>query len=431
MWGRDAQMMAAAWDAWSMDASWGGGKDWGGKAGGKGEGVPAWAQTTNPFAVKGGKWGAKAGCKGGGMPPWAAEMMAFWGGGKGKGMDMGKGGKAQAKLALGESVYHGVVKSFNVDKKHGYIVCEGVFNECAQDVYAFQDVLQEGFAGPGDTVAFFVHWSPKGQPQASAPLLRLACPEAWALKGKYKAAKDPASNYGFIDCPEAKEFFGRDVYVNQTNLPPMCKPGDTVMFNAYLNRDGQPNALAMEICEPEWEPQASDLSTTVHLQVGKGGWKGAEASMASKGPGKGKKGGWGGMDAGMQMGMMLAAKGGGKTKGANWGGGGGGGPAGKPTSTGEAFVGTMKSFNQASNYGFIECPEVKEVYGFDVFVHGKEVQEGQNIGDQVYFELGISSKGQPQALNLSPLDASGNPVAGVKRRRLTPGMQPQGAAQGS
>merc|ERR1719188_507166 len=108
---------------------------------------------------------------------------------------MGKGmGKAQFRLASGESIYHGVVKSFNVEKQYGFIVCDAIVEEGAQDVYATQDVLQEGYAGPGDTVAFFVHWTPKGQPQASAPLLRLASPEAWALKGKYKAAKDPAAN---------------------------------------------------------------------------------------------------------------------------------------------------------------------------------------------------------------------------------------------
>merc|ERR1719222_1171445 len=117
-------------------------------------------------------------------------------GGKDKGDKGDKGcgkGKVEQKLASGEPVYSGTVKSYNVEKKHGYIVCEAIQAQCGQDVYAFEEVLSRGNAGPGDLVAFFVHWSAKGQPQASSPLLRLGCDEGvdWALKGTFKLGKDP------------------------------------------------------------------------------------------------------------------------------------------------------------------------------------------------------------------------------------------------
>merc|ERR1712224_290418 len=109
-------------------------------------------------------------------------------------------------------------------------------------------------------------------------------------------------------------------------------------------------------------------------------------------------------DAGLAMGMAMAAKGkakgmsaeeakaaaaaacnvaakgmgnkglNGKMAGKKGDGGGGGG---KPTPTGEAFMGSVKSFNEVNNYGFIACEEVKATYGCDVFVHGKELA-GQN-----------------------------------------------------
>lgn len=410
-----------------------------------------------------GKFGGKKGGKG------------FKGkGGKG-GKDGGKG-KVESKLAAGEPVYSGTVKSFNVDKKHGYIVSETIGSLSGQDVYAFEDVLKRGFAGPGDTVAFFVHWSAKGQPQASSPLLRIAAAAegTFALKGTFKPPKEAGSAFGFIECPETKEYFGRDIYVNK-DLAPTVTPGETVRFNTYLNRDGMPNAVTMEACDPTWEPEPSDCSESLHLEgFSKGSPKGGKGGKwsPSKGCGKGKMGGgmgcggmgWEEFEIGMQMGMQMAQKGkakgmspeeaqaaaeaalgvalgcggkgfgggGGKSKGkgdkGKKGGGGGGGGA-PPVPTGEAFTGTIKSFNEAYNYGFVDCAEVKEAYGNDVFLHGKELTEGQTIGTVVYFELGVSAKGQPQAMNVLSLDAAGNPVAkpagqpAAKKPRLNPGMQ--------
>merc|ERR1740138_534742 len=102
----------------------------------------------------------------------------------------------------------------------------------------------------------------------------------------------------------------------------------------------------------------------------------------------GMGGGWGGA-----KGSQGAKGGGAKGKGGKGGGG-------KPQGTGKSYTGTVKSFNETNNYGFIDCPEVKAEYGFDVFTHGKELQ-GHPVGSAVYFELGLSNKGQPQALNVS------------------------------
>lgn len=348
MWGLLHQLagdLLGAGDGW--------GKGWG--KGGKGKGKDGW----------GGLWGKGFGKDGG------------------KDKD-GKGGKGKGamRIAAGEQPVYGKIKTYDAEKQRGYIVCEEVFNMCGSDVYVFEKVLAPCGAGPGDTVAFFLHWSQSsGQPQASAPMIRIAAADSYALKGLYKSGGE-GKDHGFLQCDITKEFFGRDVYVNKDTAATL-EPGMTVAFNVYLNRDKMPNvdAQGAEQCDPVWEPTPGDISETRTDE--------AVAAMA-----KGLKGGKG---KGFFMGKGKEGKGGeGKTKGK--GGGGGGGVA--PTSTGESFIGTIKSFNEANNYGFIACDEVAAQYGgVDVFFHGKQLN-GCSVGEMVEFDVGLNQKGQPQAIGI-------------------------------
>merc|ERR1719335_1723647 len=131
--------------------------------------------------------------------------------GKGKGKDgKGKGkSKAQMKVAMGEQVYSGQLTSYSVEKTSGFINCQAVSFMSGSEVYAFKDVLERAYAGPGDTVAFFLHWSARGQPQASSPLLRMSGGDtAYALKGYYKATQNQEKPFGFITCDATYELFG-------------------------------------------------------------------------------------------------------------------------------------------------------------------------------------------------------------------------------
>jgi len=373
-----------------LGGGFGGGGGWDAWGGGKGQGYDGgWG------GDKGG-WGGDKGGNG-----WGGGFA----GGKGKGFEEGKGkgkGKISQRIASGEPICFGTVKSFQPEKKHGYVFCEQVFNNSGQDVYVFQDVLEKGMAGPGDLIAFFVHWSAKGQPQVSNPLLRLSASEGgFALKGIFKPGKD--GTFGFVQCDETKEICGRDVYVRQELVQAgSFEAGQTVKFNVFLNAQNQPNAEAIEACAEDWVPEPADLTVAGYADV-KGGVKGkgkAGGDAWGKGGdpwgkggdpwGKGGWGGWGGDKGGFGKGC--------KGK----GGGGGGGP---PTATGKICVGTVKSFNEASNFGFIECDEIKQEYGNDVFVHGRNFTHLQiSVGQCLQFEVGVSSKGQPQALNVQPID---------------------------
>eukprot|EP00930_Biecheleria_cincta_P033448 TRINITY_DN2317_c0_g1_i1.p1 TRINITY_DN2317_c0_g1~~TRINITY_DN2317_c0_g1_i1.p1 ORF type:complete len:668 (-),score=144.59 TRINITY_DN2317_c0_g1_i1:8-2011(-) len=337
----------------------------------------------DPYSSRGGKAyeydsysSFKGGDKGGGA------MRAPMKGERGK-------GKAQTKIAAGETVLWGVIKSYNPEKKSGFIDCPML----QQTVYVYQDVLQQTAptpAGPGDRVAFFVHWSAKGQPQASRPLIKLkegagSQDGSYALRGTFRMPKG-GKDFGFIDCDEIKEFFGRDVFVKQ-ELASGLQDADMVSFNCFLNREGLPAAEEAAPCDEGWEPRAADLSFAQEVETGKG----------QKGAGKDKgKPPFGGKNSGPPASYSSHGE-----AGSFDGEGKGEGKGGQPEPTGRFCSGQIKSFNQAKNYGFVECEEMMQEYGCDVFMHGKEfVERNLQVGDYVSFEVGMNSRGQPQALDI-------------------------------
>lgn len=305
-------------------------------------------------------------------------------GGDGKGG--GAKGQASMKRAKGEQVFAGIVKSFEPGRQSGFIDCPQTIQECGKETYVFQNILQSCCAGPGDTVAFFLHWSAKGLPQASHPMVRLKAYSegSYALKGTFRMG---SSGFGFIDCPETKDFFDRDVYVNK-DLAAALEPGAMVCFNAYLNQQGMPNAHDAAFCDASWEPEPSDLTQSQVVDT---------YSMHGKGAGKGwSKGGWD-KGKGDSFGKDGGKKGAGKQSGS-------GKPSAPPTSTGQTVTGFVKSFNEANNYGFVESDEVKEQYGCDAFLHGHEFNGKLAVGAFVQFEIGVNAQGKPQAIHVFPIE---------------------------
>merc|ERR1711933_656128 len=119
------------------------------------------------------------------------------------------------------------------------------------------------------------------------------------------------------------------------------------------------------------------------------------------GDGFGKDGCKGG-DADAMMMMGKGGKRGGKDKGKDKGEkkGGGGGHRGRDEAEilGEC-VGVIKSFNPNKGYGFIECPDIKERYGADAFLHHQQLGSFQ-VGDTVQFIAYLNSSGKPQGKDL-------------------------------
>ncbi|CAE7356439.1 unnamed protein product [Symbiodinium pilosum] len=137
-------------------------------------------------------------------------------------------------------VYTGILKHFDAQRKCGYIhspdaeVTNGA-DIGKQDIYAFKDVLERGKACVGDTLAFPLHWSPKGQPQASSPLIRISARKSYAHTGNFRLSPADMSGRqaGMIECAEVNQVFGRTVYVGPS-LAATLTPGTFVAFNCYL-----------------------------------------------------------------------------------------------------------------------------------------------------------------------------------------------------
>jgi len=322
-------------------------------------------------------------------------MMGMMGG---KGGKMTQGGKAAARVAKGEKVYHGTLVSFSAEKNSGFISCKEIQNEHGMEVYAFKNVLEQCEAGVGDDIAFFLHWSAKEQAQASLPSLRLssAVENNLVLKGTFK--KSTEKPFGFIQCWETQDFFGRDVYV-PANLCEGIAPGTTVAFNCYCNKDGMPNASVICACDDKYKPQAGDLSVSGQVEGYIKGMGKAMNPMMQMMKGMGMP-----MPMITEMfGKAMAKTGKGKGKGKTpYDGGkgkGGGGGGKKPVGTGQFMTGTVKSYNAMNNYGFIECDEAKATYGCDVFCGGDLASHP--LGSTVLFQLGLNEAGKPQAMDVT------------------------------
>lgn len=309
------------------------------------------------------------------------------------------------------------------------------------------------------------------RPELAPALVGVACPEmtyppssiltAKRAHGKIKSFNE-TSGFGFIDCPDLKEHFGRDVFVHRKQMVGFSV-GQPVNFAIVLNKDNHPQAF--DICDHQ-EGSKGGKSQGKSLEgkgkpskgddpFGYGSGRGMDSGYGcmSKG-GMDMSYGWhgkGGMDMsyGWGKGAMDMSYGKGKPcgKGAEWGGapqgksGGQASPAarlkvphlssGKPTLTkgkprSEAsspdvkeVLGTMggiiKSFNEKSGYGFIQCEEVAAMGHKDVFLHHAQKNDF-GVGDDVQFTAYVNAKGNVQAMDLEGSNSTGGPAAKKARR---------------
>lgn len=240
--------------------------------------------------------------------------------------------------------------------------------------------------------------------------------------------KSSSHRFGFVACAEAKEKYGTDVFCLGDQLA-IYNIGETVQVEIGIQQsDGKPVAITVT--------GSKGTKTTFRDGSGKNKAKGAykaAAMMWAKGAwdpwamwgpwGPWGMGDWKGGGCGSKGSKGMGGDAKGKGKGAitpSWGGGqphpGAGTPKRRPETTGEVFVGTVKSTSQ--KFGFISCQEITDMYGCDCFCLGEQLFGHFNQGDTVEFEVGINEKGQPQALSISYPDPAGGPPK--KRLRATP-----------
>merc|ERR1740138_660349 len=88
--------------------------------------------------------------------------------------------------------------------------------------------------------------------------------------------------------------------------------------------------------------------------------------------------------------------------------------------------GVVKSFNQEKGFGYIACPELKAVFGNDVYVHAKQIAHMCQPGTEVSFAVLLNKENKPQAFDVQP--AAGGAGANVTMAKATaipnPGSAP-------
>jgi len=316
--------------------------------------------------------------------------------------------------------------------KFGFIQSPEASLVCNEDVWVGGDGMQG--IKVGDAVEFELVFSDKGKPQATNVRLTGSAPPQPQQKGAFSkggvAGKGAAGKFGggggckggagsdfqavgqkfgtittigpkfgFIDCPPVKAQHGVDVFCHISQLSGF-NVGDVVDFDFGFNEKGQPQAANLR-------PRGG---------AGKGGKAGGGKSMPVFT-------GWGDGGAASAMGCGKAGLGAGK-------GGGGMQPQAKGNGGGAlqtlevigdgfgeaiSFTGVISA--AGPKFGFIQCPEVQEQYGCDVFCSGP-LLAGFSVGEAVDFELALSDQGKPQACNVR---RQGMPKARAPAATMVPG----------
>merc|ERR1712194_298759 len=127
------------------------------------------------------------------------------------------------------------------------------------------------------------------------------------------------------------------------------------------------------------------------------------------------------------MGEMMSQKwggsfGGGKSSMGKGKGGGGGNFTWDPSQVIGTFIGTIKSFNPKSGFGFIVSADLKAAgHDKDVFLMHQQMEDFE-VGAQVQFTAFLNNKGSPQAKDLVDPLSEGAPAKMPKIAGFTGGI---------
>jgi len=300
----------------------------------------------------------------------------------------GTGGKAVVQhqsVAEGQR-YSGTIKSFNTEKGFGFIECPDLFEAYGRDTWLHNAQLQHFQVG--EMVEFTMALGKDGNPQAQD----LAPPSQMGQKAKGKGTGGKAAaqhqsgaegqrcagtiknfsaekGFGFIECPELFEAYGRDTWLHHAQVQHF-QVGELVEFTMALGKDGNPQALDLSLPGTAGGGKGAGGKAAVRASP-MGVWKSTPVASKSAQPLKGDPSEHGGLAGSSE-------------------------PA-----VGEQYSGTVKSFMAEKNFGFIDCPALKEAFGRDTWVHGAQVGSFQ-VGDSVVFSMTLNQQGHPQAINLEP-----------------------------
>jgi len=219
---------------------------------------------------------------------------------------------------------------------------------------------------------------------------------------------DESKGFGFIDCPEARQATGLDVFLMRSNLNgQIVQAGDRVSFTLVSTSKG-PRADNVQKLAPGQEPlrstalapaQAATMpDTSMGMMAGAMGSMGGLAGLGMGGLGM-QSIGLAGMGLGGFGGLGMLGL----------GGLGGVAAAGAVAATG-SYVGTIKSFDDSRGFGFIDCEVTRRATNKDVLLlrsqlNGTSVKMGDKVSFNVEDNNGKGYKAVTvQVLGVDPLE---------------------------
>jgi len=172
---------------------------------------------------------------------------------------------------------------------------------------------------------------------------------------------NPQKGWGFIECPQTYELYGKDMFVLKNALPGgLANKGDQVAFTVVQEHNG-PVAATVEVVHRG--------SVTVAPPVA--GLDFGMLNIPSDVP----------QDA-MNNSIQPHAS----------------NNTAEDLSCAPGYVGTIKSFNSGTGWGMIACPEMMTLHGKDVFFSQGVVREGCAAqGEHVFFVVRMEPKGPAAA----------------------------------
>jgi len=316
---------------------------------------------------------------------------------------------------VGEQVYVGCIMSFNQNSGFGFISCDETHAKYGRDI--FLPKTEIGSFWMGDTVCFQVELDPTGgMPKAKnlrptpdssgraeaggAPAAASAPLVGGANGGGAAAAATAGLRPGMAGSPQLGRGTGDDLMLQQLLLEQQQEKEQLMIMQMQVTQVVVQRAMARQqaveqeammqqqlamMQQPEQQQQETmhQMQQQMQMQM-------QQQMMMNSGMMGGQCGM--GMTAGTMTSPMMGGMG--NTM-----------PMAPPQDFDmeKRYVGVIKSFNHAKGIGFVDCNEIQEKFGCDVFLHASQILNDEEVGDVISFSVQLGRLGQPRAKDIQAI----------------------------
>eukprot|EP00929_Paragymnodinium_shiwhaense_P059631 TRINITY_DN29856_c0_g1_i1.p1 TRINITY_DN29856_c0_g1~~TRINITY_DN29856_c0_g1_i1.p1 ORF type:complete len:1105 (+),score=152.00 TRINITY_DN29856_c0_g1_i1:118-3432(+) len=292
--------------------------------------------------------------------------------------------RRQRRDASPRKRYLAPVRRFNPAKGFGFLDCPELEHVLGKpDIFVHRSQIEhvDNFQ-PGQYFSFSLGEDDKGTPMA-VDLEPASPPEGLrgplVVEGERYTAPVKAYNaqkrFGFLECKELADRFGTpDVFVHAHELPAEIladfKTGQMFSFQIYEDSKGAKAVDLRPVFAPFANRDHSERAREFPPSY-KPPWKGSVASARS-----------GDLKERVKEEDMNK----------------------------ERYTAPVKRFSPQTGFGFLDCPELEDVFGkSDIFVHRSQIRDERDFqqGRLFSFALGEDGKGKPMAVDLQPVPSDG------------------------